>query len=147
MIKLECGDIIKMKKKHPCGSDEWAWCRGEKTIPAVRQCAGNRALGGYFRRDALERGTVFVCGHFRSATRVAAGENRLFVCARSGTYRGECDGGCAQRDRLAGLCLPAHSGRCCSDGAAVCGGSVCGSAGEKGRSAAGRGENVCCLKP
>ena len=23
MIKLECGDIIKMKKKHPCGSDEW----------------------------------------------------------------------------------------------------------------------------
>ena len=33
------------------------------------------------------------------------------------------------------------------DGAAVCGGSVCGSAGEKGRSAAGRGENVCCLKP
>ena len=55
----------------------------------------------------------------------------FFVCARSGAYRGECDGGCAQRDWLAGLCLPAHSGRCCSDGAAVCGGSVCGSAGEK----------------
>lgn len=71
----------------------------------------------------------------------------FLVCARSGAYRGECDGGCAQRDWLAGLCLPAHSGRCCSDGAAVCGGSVCGSAGEKGRSAAGRGENVRCLKP
>ena len=83
----------------------------------------------------------------RSAARMAAGENRLFVCARSGAYRGECDGGCAQRDRLAGHCLPAHGGRCCSDGAAVCGGSVCGSAGEKGRSAAGRGENVRCLKP
>ena len=72
-------------------------------------------------------------------------ERRLSLLC--GAYRGECDGGCAQRDRLAGLCLPAHSGRCCSDGAAVCGGSVCGSAGEKGRSAAGRGENVRCLKP
>ena len=23
MIQLDAGDIIKMKKKHPCGSDEW----------------------------------------------------------------------------------------------------------------------------
>lgn len=23
MLKYEVGDIIKMKKKHPCGSDEW----------------------------------------------------------------------------------------------------------------------------
>ncbi|MGN0328015.1 MAG: DUF951 domain-containing protein [Lachnospira sp.] len=23
MIVLEVGDIVKMKKKHPCGSDEW----------------------------------------------------------------------------------------------------------------------------
>ena len=84
----------------------------------------------------------------------------IWVCCSRGCWRepafcmrpfwrisGECDGGCAQRDRLAGHCLPAHGGRCYSDGAAVCGGSVCGSAGEKGRSAAGRGENVRCLKP
>lgn len=23
MIQVDAGDIIKMKKKHPCGSDEW----------------------------------------------------------------------------------------------------------------------------
>ena len=104
-------------------------------------------------RGVVERRLSLLCGsvpaivHFRPAARMAAGENRLFVCARSGAYRGECDGGCAQRDRLARFCLPAHGGRHCGDGAAVCGGSVCGSVGEKGRSAAGRGENVRCLKP
>lgn len=27
MIQLDAGDIIKMKKKHPCGSDEWELIR------------------------------------------------------------------------------------------------------------------------
>ncbi len=44
MKKLELGQIVKLKKKHPCGSNEWKITRVGTDIKAECQGCGHEIL-------------------------------------------------------------------------------------------------------
>ena len=43
-IKVELGDIVQLRKKHPCGSDRWTVVRVGVDIGLVCQGCGRRIL-------------------------------------------------------------------------------------------------------
>jgi hypothetical protein len=43
-IEIELGDIVQLRKKHPCGSDEWEVVRLGVDIGLVCQGCGRRIL-------------------------------------------------------------------------------------------------------
>ncbi|HSM55658.1 MAG TPA: DUF951 domain-containing protein [Candidatus Sulfomarinibacteraceae bacterium] len=43
-VKINLGDIVQLRKKHPCGSDEWEVVRLGVDIGLVCQGCGRRVL-------------------------------------------------------------------------------------------------------
>jgi hypothetical protein len=43
-VKVELGDIVRMRKKHPCGSYEWEIVRLGADIGMICQKCGRRVL-------------------------------------------------------------------------------------------------------
>ena len=54
MIQLDAGDIIKMKKKHPCGSDEWQIVKTGADIK-LRCCGCSHEI--ILKRSLVEKNT------------------------------------------------------------------------------------------
>ncbi len=54
MIQLDAGDIIKMKKKHPCGSDEWQVIKTGADIK-LRCCGCSHEI--ILKRSLVEKNT------------------------------------------------------------------------------------------
>ena len=54
MIQLDAGDIIKMKKKHPCGSDEWQIVKTGADVK-LRCCGCSHEI--ILKRSLVEKNT------------------------------------------------------------------------------------------
>ncbi len=49
ILRIEVGDVVRMKKPHPCGGLEWEVTRTGTDVAAVCLCCGRRVMMGRSR--------------------------------------------------------------------------------------------------